>query len=81
MEVAREPRLIRQQVCELGNGRVVELLGYDAVVGVGEDGRATRWDSVVRDRSGRIVDSAAVSEALARAMIEAAQRRVGSGAG
>ena len=67
-----QPALVHRHVCDLGNGRVVEVLGYDAVVGVGEDGRATRWDSVVRDHHGRIIDSGAVSSALAGTLIRAA---------
>lgn len=79
MYEARGPRLVHQELCDLGNGRVVEVFGYDSVIGIGEDGRATRWDSIVRDASGKIIDSGAVSETMARAMIDAARRRLDIG--
>ena len=72
-----QPALVHRHVVEVGNGRIVEVLAYDAAVGIGEDGRATRWDSVVRDQDGRIVDSGAVSSALAGSMIRAALARHG----
>jgi len=79
MRATSGPRLVHQELCDLGNGRIVEVFGYDAVIGIGEDGRATRWDSIVRDASGKIVDSGAVSESMARAMIDAARRRLDIG--
>lgn len=72
------PRLVGQHRCALDSGRVIELLEYDAAIGVGEDGRATRWDSIVRDEADRIVDSSALSETLVRAMLRAAASKSGA---
>lgn len=69
------PRLVYRHVCSMANGRVVEILGYDGVIGIGEDGRPTRWDSLVLDHAGQVIDSSPVSASLASALVRSAQRR------
>ncbi len=66
------PRVINHHRCLMKSGRTIELLEYDTAIGIGEDGRATRWDSIVRDDLGRIVDSGAVSAGFAQALLRAA---------